>query len=134
MPGKSWLVGPNRLAKSVPQSKLPQRIFSGKGKLFQGVSPTRAQGPVDNRIFWPETRLPSNRVGSPMPKTNRSTPHTRAFRQRLRAAGGEEVLFQLPRETVALLDELKERQGLRNRSQALLQLIEQGRATAQQMT
>ena len=30
-----------------------------------------------------------------MPKTNRSTPHTRAFRQRLRAAGGEEVLFQL---------------------------------------
>jgi len=31
-----------------------------------------------------------------------------------------------------MLDELKERQGLRNRSQALLQLIDQGRATAQQ--
>ena len=46
----------------------------------------------------------------------------------------EEVLFKLPRATVALLDELKERQGLRNRSQALLQLIEQGRAAAQQMT
>ena len=95
MPGKSWLVGPNRLAKSVPQSKFPQRIFGGKGKLFQRVSATRAQETVDNRIFRPDTRLPSNRVGSPMPKTTRSTPHTRAYRQRLRAAGGEEVLFQL---------------------------------------
>jgi hypothetical protein len=89
---------------------------------------------VDNRIFRPETRLPSNRVGLPVPKINRSTPHTRAFRQRLRAAGGEEVLFQLPRETVAFLDAIKKRQGLRNRSQALLQLIEQGRAAAQQTT
>jgi hypothetical protein len=33
-----------------------------------------------------------------------------------------------------LLDELKERPGLSNRSQALMQLIEHGRATAQQMT
>ena len=46
-------------------------------------------------------------------------------------AGGQEVLFQLPRTTVAMLDEIKERHGLRNRSQALLQLIEQGRTTAQ---
>lgn len=69
-----------------------------------------------------------------MPQQHRSTPHTRAFRQRLRAAGSEEVLFQLPRETVAMLDAIKEREGLRNRSQALLQLIEQGRAVAQQMT
>ena len=46
------------------------------------------------------------------------------------ASGGEEVLFQLPREIVALLDELTERQGLRTHSQALMQLIEQGRATA----
>jgi hypothetical protein len=38
----------------------------------------------------------------------------------------------LPRETVALIDELKERHGLRNRSQALIQLIEQGRDSAQQ--
>ena len=30
-----------------------------------------------------------------MPKTNRSTEHTRAYRQRLRAAGSEEVLLQL---------------------------------------
>jgi hypothetical protein len=56
------------------------------------------------------------------------------YRQRLRAAGGEEVLFQLPRETVAMLDAIQQRQGLRSRSQALLQLIEQGRTAAQQMT
>jgi hypothetical protein len=60
-----------------------------------------------------------------------SAEKARVYRQRLRAAGGEEVLVQLPRETVAMLDELKDRQGLRNRSQALLQLIEQGRAAAQ---
>jgi hypothetical protein len=35
---------------------------------------------------------------------------------------------------VAFLDELKERQGLRNRSQALIRLIEQKGAPAQQMT
>jgi hypothetical protein len=69
-----------------------------------------------------------------MPKANRptSTERTQAYRQRLRAAGDEEVLFKLPKQTVALLDELKECHGLRNRSQALLQLIEQGRAAAQQ--
>ena len=39
-----------------------------------------------------------------MPKPYRSAEHTRAYRQRLRAAGSEEVLFQLPRETVAMLD------------------------------
>ena len=69
-----------------------------------------------------------------MPKATASAEHNRVYRQRLRAAGGEEVLVQLPRETVALIDDLKQRQGLRSRSQALLQLIEQGRAAAQQMT
>lgn len=49
------------------------------------------------------------------------------YRQRLREAGGREVLFQLPGKTVALIDEIKKRQGLRSRSQALLQLIEQGK-------
>ena len=44
------------------------------------------------------------------------------------------MLFQLPRETVAMLDAIKQRQGLRNRSQAFLQLIEQKGAAAQQMT
>ena len=69
-----------------------------------------------------------------MPKSTRSANNNRAYRQRLRDAGGEEVLLQLPRETVAMLDAIKDRHGLRNRSQALLQLIERGRATAQQRT
>lgn len=67
-----------------------------------------------------------------MPKPYRSTAHTRTYRQRLRAAGNEEVLLQLPRATVAMLDAIKECQGLRNRSQALLKLIEEKGATAQQ--
>ncbi len=66
-----------------------------------------------------------------MPKISPSAESNRVYRQRLREAGGSEVLFQLPRETVALIDDLKQRRGLRNRSQALLQLIEQGRAAAQ---
>jgi hypothetical protein len=68
-----------------------------------------------------------------MLKSTRSAVNNRAYRQRLRAAGGEEVLLQLPRETVAMLDAIKDRHGLRNRSQALLQLIEQKGAAAQQM-
>ena len=56
----------------------------------------------------------------------------RAYRRRLAAAGEQEVLFRLTNETVALIDEIKERQGLRNRGQVLEQLIEKGRAAAQQ--
>lgn len=56
----------------------------------------------------------------------------RAYRHRLVAQGRHQLVVALPKETVAFLDELKERQGLRNRSQALLQLIEQGRKAAQQ--
>jgi len=51
----------------------------------------------------------------------------RAYRRRLAAEGQREIIAALPRETVAFIDEFKQRQGLRNRSQALLQLIEQGR-------
>jgi hypothetical protein len=69
-----------------------------------------------------------------MPKSAASAGKNVRYRQRLRANGGEEVLFQLPRETVALIDAIKTRQGLRSRSQALLKLIENGRATAQQTT
>jgi hypothetical protein len=58
----------------------------------------------------------------------------RLYRQRRREAGVEDVLFQLPGHAVAVLDALRERQGLRNRSQALLQLIEEKGAAAQQMT
>jgi gluconate kinase len=59
---------------------------------------------------------------------------TRNYRERLRASGGEQVLIHLPVEVVSLLDDLKQRQGLRSRSQALMQLIERGRDAAQQMT
>ena len=53
------------------------------------------------------------------------------YRQRLRAAGAREVLFQLPDETLALIDEVKKRQQLPSRSLALLQLIERGMEAAQ---
>jgi hypothetical protein len=56
----------------------------------------------------------------------------RAYRRRLAENGHHQLVIALPREIVALLDELQQRQGLRNRSQAVLQLIEQGRAAAQQ--
>ena len=58
----------------------------------------------------------------------------RAYRRRLAEKGRRQLIVALPHETVALIDELKQRHGLRNRSQALLQLIERGRATAQQTT
>lgn len=52
------------------------------------------------------------------------------YRQRIRASGATEVLVQLPNDTVRLIDTIKERQGLRNRSQALQQLIEEWRAAS----
>src|SRR4051794_12409276 len=55
----------------------------------------------------------------------------RAYRPGIRAAGGEGVLLGLSSKIVTLLDTLKERRGLCNRRQALLQLIEQRRATPQ---
>jgi hypothetical protein len=56
----------------------------------------------------------------------------RAYRRRLVAKGRLQFIADLPRETLAFLDEFKERQGLRNRGQVLEQLIEKGRAAAQQ--
>ena len=70
----------------------------------------------------------------PLPKPAAFPDKNARYRERLRAAGGEEVLFQLPRETVAMLDAIKERHGLRSRSQALLQLIEQKGAAIQHLT
>jgi hypothetical protein len=58
----------------------------------------------------------------------------RAYRRRLAATGRRQLIVALPQETVALIDELKQRQGLRSRSQVLQQLFERGRATAQQTT
>jgi hypothetical protein len=62
------------------------------------------------------------------------TDKDRAYRRKLVEQGQHQLVVALPREMVALIDELKERYGLRNRSQALLQLIEQGRGIAQQQT
>jgi hypothetical protein len=56
----------------------------------------------------------------------------RAYRRRLVAKGRHQLVVDLPREMVAFIDALKECQGLRNRSQVLLQLIEPGREAAQQ--
>ena len=56
----------------------------------------------------------------------------RAYRRRLANAGLHQLIVALPGDQVALLDELKERHGLRNRSQVLEQLIEMGRSAAQQ--
>ena len=69
-----------------------------------------------------------------MPNRTASPDKNLRYRQRLRAAGNEEVLLQLPRATVAMLDAIKERDGLRSRSQAFLQLIEQGKAATQRTT
>jgi len=61
---------------------------------------------------------------------NAVCPRQQAYRRRLAAAGEQEVLFRL-----ALIDELKERHGLRNRGQVLEQLFVQRReVTQQQMT
>lgn len=62
---------------------------------------------------------------------NAVTDKDRAYRRRLAAQGQHQLVVALPRETVALIDELKERRGLRNRSQVLMQLIEQRREVAQ---
>jgi hypothetical protein len=54
----------------------------------------------------------------------------RAYRRRKLAKGRLQFIADLPRETLAFIDELKKRQGLRNRGQVLEQLIEKGRTAA----
>ena len=66
------------------------------------------------------------------PDANPLSERYRAYRRRLVAKGRHQLIVDLPRETVAFIDELKERHGLRNRSQVLMQLIEKGREAAQQ--
>jgi hypothetical protein len=58
--------------------------------------------------------------------------NSRAYRRRIVARGRLQFVADLPRETVAYLDELKERQGLRNRGQVLEQLITERRAITQE--
>jgi hypothetical protein len=64
----------------------------------------------------------------------------RAYRRRIAAAGEKEVMFRLSNETIAFIDAIKERQGLRNRGQVLehehsarelLKLFKQRRQAAQ---
>lgn len=71
----------------------------------------------------------------PQGPTNAIADRVRAYRRRQVEAGNKEVTLHLPGEAVSYLDALKQRHGLQNRSQALMQLIEQGRqVTHQQMT
>ena len=68
-----------------------------------------------------------------MPTTeNAVSARQRARRRRIVANGRFQFIADLPREDVAFLDKLKERQGLRNRGQVLEQLIELRRTVAQQ--
>ena len=65
-------------------------------------------------------------------RENAASDKFRAYRRRIAAKGRLQFIADLPREDIAFLDELKERQGLRNRGQVLEQLIEIGRAVTQQ--
>ena len=65
------------------------------------------------------------------PAVNPEGDRFRAYRRRLVAKGRRQLIADLPCETIAFLDELKERHGLRNRSQVLEQLIEKGRQVTQ---
>lgn len=68
-----------------------------------------------------------------MPKTENAVSNKyRAYRRRLVAKGRLQFIASLPCEMVAYLDEIKERQGLRNRGQVLEQLIKNGRIVTQQ--
>ncbi len=71
--------------------------------------------------------------GSPMLKIPSSTVRSQQRRQRKRAAGMEEVLIEMPTEIREFIDQLKERRQLRNRSQALLHLVELGRQATRQI-
>ena len=63
---------------------------------------------------------------------NANSDRGRAYRRRIAAKGRLQFIADLPREDVAFLDELKQRQGLRNRGQVLEQLIAIGRTVTQQ--
>ena len=73
--------------------------------------------------------------------TSTSAAYQRSRRQRIVAAGEREVMFQLSNDTIALIDAVKARCGLRNRGEVLehensrrelLKSFELRRETAQQ--
>ena len=71
----------------------------------------------------------------PQGPTTAIADRVRAYRRRQVEAGNREVTLHLPGDAVNYLDDLKERHGLQNRSQALLQLIDRGRKVSErQMT
>jgi len=108
----------------------PDISASGRASLrrgFQHLSPETLYESLDSPPIQADSRVPSDWSGSPMNKEN-ATADTKSarYRQRLRASGAREVLFQLPDEMLALIDDIKKRQGLPSRSLALMQLIERG--------
>jgi len=61
---------------------------------------------------------------------NAETDKHRAYRRRLAAKGWRQFIGSLPSETLAFIDELKELNGLPNRSLVLLQIVEEKRRSA----
>ena len=129
----------SRTAKSVPAS-LPHQteIEISTARISdqnRGVSERKADSL--RRISRPATfrsrELNSQQTNFhlPMPRTATLDDRNVHYRQRLRPAGRGSAA-SVARETVELLDAIKQRQGLRSRSQALLKLLEQKGATAQQ--
>ena len=68
-----------------------------------------------------------------MPTPANTGDKDRARRRRLAARGRRQLIVDLPEELIAAIDELKQRQSLRSRSQVLVKLIERGREAIQQM-
>jgi Ribbon-helix-helix protein, copG family len=62
-----------------------------------------------------------------------TTDKDRAYRRRLASKGHRQLVVDLPQEMIKTIDELKQRRGLRSRSQVLMELIERGRQLAQQI-
>ena len=68
-----------------------------------------------------------------MPPSQEDPDKDRADRRRLAAKGRRQLIVALPQDMIATIDELKQRRGLRSRSQVLMELIERGRQPAQQI-
>jgi hypothetical protein len=65
--------------------------------------------------------------------TSDTTDKDRAYRRRLASKGHRQLVVDLPQEMIEKIDELKQRRGLRSRSQVLMELIERGRQPTQQI-
>jgi len=65
--------------------------------------------------------------------TSDTTDKDRAYRRRLASKGHRQLVVDLPQEMIEKIDELKQRRGLRSRSQVLMELIERVRQPTQQI-